>query len=72
MDNIERVPFENFLSDYLDIDKKHLEACRYLDESGEFGYEGLDKWYTGNADSLASLSFIGWLKRGESIEEAMI
>ena len=60
MDNIERIAFESFLSDYLTADKEHLEACRYADEDGDFGYQGLSQWYTEEADALASLAFVTW------------
>lgn len=76
MSNIDN--FEKELSEYLDINVKHLKSKRYIDEDGYHGYHGLDEWYSDQADNLASVALQFWLKsrdhhfsviRGEAYED---
>jgi len=69
---IERESYENFLVEYLGVEKHHLVLCRYSDEVDELGYEGLGAWYNTASDAIATMGLIGWIQRAKSSEEAMI
>lgn len=48
--------FEEWFSDYFEIDQSVLKACRYEDEDGDKGYHGLSNHGMSNiSDTMVSL-----------------